>query len=62
MAFFQSGIQNGSRMGRADKNGAVIEFLSYEGSLTATNGAASGLSSQIWCQEGSSTAAGKAYN
>ncbi len=61
VAFFQSGIQNGPTDGVAlVKNGAVIEFLSYEGSLTATNGAASGTTStDIGVQEGSSTSAGE---
>lgn len=41
-----AGIQNGSPDGFAlSENGAVIEFLSYEGSFTASNGSASGLTS-----------------
>ncbi|NRB54162.1 MAG: HYR domain-containing protein, partial [Saprospiraceae bacterium] len=61
VAFSEAGIQNGSPDGVAlIKNGAVIEFLSYEGSLTATNGAASGTTStDIGVQEGSSTSAGE---
>lgn len=41
------GIQNGSPDGLAlvDDNGAVVQFLSYEGSFTAVDGAAIGLSS-----------------
>jgi len=40
------GIQNGSPDGLAlVHNGTVIEFLSYEGSFTATNGVASGMTS-----------------
>ena len=40
-----NGIQNGSPDGVALVNagGAVVEFLSYEGTFTATNGAANGL-------------------
>lgn len=41
-----AGIQNGSPDGFAlSNNGAVIEFLSYEGTFTASNGSASGLTS-----------------
>ena len=41
------GIQNGSPDGVAlvDANGAVVQFLSYEGSFTATSGPATGLTS-----------------
>jgi DNA/RNA endonuclease G (NUC1) len=41
----QDGIQNGSPDGFAlvDNTGAVVEFLSYEGTFTATNGPVSGL-------------------
>ena len=41
------GIQNGSPDGLAliDNTGAVVEFLSYEGSVTATDGPANGTSS-----------------
>ena len=40
-----NGIQNGSpdAIALVDNTGAVVEFLSYEGPLTATNGPASGL-------------------
>ncbi len=43
----QDGIQNGPQDGFAlvDSTGAVVEFLSYEGVLTATNGPAAGLTS-----------------
>jgi len=43
----QDGIQNGPQDGFAlvDNTGAVVEFLSYEGVLTATNGPAAGLTS-----------------
>lgn len=42
-----AGIQNGSPSGIAlvDASGQVIQFLSYEGSFTATNGAANGMTS-----------------
>ena len=42
-----NGIQNGPNDGMAlvDAGGAVVEFLSYEGTLTAKNGAANGLTS-----------------
>ncbi|MEJ2563016.1 MAG: ExeM/NucH family extracellular endonuclease [Anaerolineales bacterium] len=47
LAFAQSGIQNGSPDGIAlvDPGGAVIQFLSYEGSFTAVGGPADGLTS-----------------
>ncbi len=43
--FPQDGIQNGANDGFALINGSnqVVEFLSYEGTLTATDGAASGM-------------------
>lgn len=41
-----NGIQNGAPDGIAlSQNGSIIEFLSYEGSFTATNGAAAGATS-----------------
>jgi VCBS repeat-containing protein len=41
-----NGIQNGSPDGIAlSENGSLIEFLSYEGSFTATNGSAGGTTS-----------------
>ena len=42
-----NGIQNGAPDGIAlvDASGAVVEFLSYEGPMTATNGPANGLTS-----------------
>ena len=48
LAFLESGIQNGAPDGLAlvDANNNLIQFLSYEGSFTATNGPATGLSSQ----------------
>ena len=47
IAFSIAGIQNGSPDGFAlvAPGGVVVEFLSYEGSLTASNGAASGMTS-----------------
>lgn len=57
-----SGIQNGSPDGLAlvDGTGKVVEFLSYEGTFTATDGPASGMeSTDIGVQEGSSTPVGQ---
>jgi len=57
-----SRLQNGARDGVAlvDDQGSVVQLLSYEGSLTATNGAASGMSStDIGVNEPSGTAAGE---
>jgi hypothetical protein len=54
------GIQNGSPDGFAlvDNAGHVIEFLSYEGTMTATNGPALGLlSTDIGVNEGETSAA-----
>ena len=47
VSFPISGLQNGSPDGVAlvDAAGAVVEFLSYEGSFTATDGPANGLTS-----------------
>lgn len=48
VAFFISGIQNGAPDGIVLYNqcsGTVIQFLSYEGSFTAVNGPANGMSS-----------------
>jgi DNA/RNA endonuclease G (NUC1) len=53
----QDGIQNGSPDGMALVNGGgeVVEFLSYEGTFTATNGPASGmLSTDIGASESAS--------
>jgi predicted extracellular nuclease len=61
LAFAQTGIQNGSPDGLAlvDDGGAVIEFLSYEGSFTAGSGPASGMPSvDIGVSEPSSTPVG----
>jgi hypothetical protein len=42
-----SGLQNGApdAIALVDNTGTVVQFLSYEGSFTATNGAASGMTS-----------------
>lgn len=59
--FTFSGLQNGSADGIAliDNNNQVRQFLSYEGVLTATDGAASGMqSTDIGVTETSSTAIG----
>ncbi len=58
----QAGIQNGAPDGLAliDNMGAVIQFLSYEGSFTATSGAASGMTSvDIGVSENGGTAIGQ---
>lgn len=59
--FAATGLQNGSPDGVAlvDPNGVVVEFLSYEGALTATNGPAAGRSAvQIPTAEDDTTPAG----
>lgn len=56
-----NGIQNGPNDGIAlvDGNGQVVQFLSYEGTITAANGPAAGLTSQnIPVSESNSTAPG----
>jgi hypothetical protein len=61
LAFLQPGIQNGSPDGLAlvDDAGTVVQFLSYEGSFTAQDGAAAGLPSEdIGVAESSSTPVG----
>jgi uncharacterized protein len=47
LQFLFAGIQNGSPDGIAlvNNNGLVVQFLSYEGVMTATNGPAAGLTS-----------------
>ncbi len=60
-AFPFAGIQNGDPDGVAlvEPLGSVVEFLSYEGSFTATNGRATGmLSTDIGVAEGDTTPAG----
>ena len=59
--YWTPGIQNGSADGIAlvDGQGRVVQFLSYEGRLTATNGPAAGLRSvDIGRSESSSTPVG----
>lgn len=61
LSFNQGGIQNGAPDGLAlvDAAASVVQFLSYEGSFVATNGAASGLTSlDIGVAEGNSTPVG----
>ncbi|MBD8645203.1 endonuclease [Stenotrophomonas sp. CFBP 13724] len=56
-----NGLQNGSNDGIAlvDASGAVVQFLSYEGTITAASGPAAGLTSQnIPVAESNSTAPG----
>ena len=47
VSYPSNGVQNGAPDGAAliDASGRVVQFLSYEGSFSATNGPASGLSS-----------------
>ncbi|HSJ08811.1 MAG TPA: DNA/RNA non-specific endonuclease [Longimicrobiales bacterium] len=47
VTYASNGIQNGSPDGMAlvDAGGTVVEFISYEGVMTATNGPASGMTS-----------------
>ncbi|WP_289028991.1 endonuclease [uncultured Paraglaciecola sp.] len=61
LSFNISGLQNGSADGLAliNDKGSVIQFLSYEGTLTATSGEANGLTSiDINVSETSSTRLG----
>jgi endonuclease I len=61
LGFTFSGLQNGAPDGIAlvDDGGTVIQFLSYEGSFTATDGAANGLiSTDIGVSESGSTSVG----
>lgn len=61
LSFAASGLQNGAPDGFAlvDNNGQVVQFLSYEGVMTATNGPAAGLTStDIGVTQGGSDAAG----
>lgn len=62
LAFLEAGIQNGAPDGIAliDDSGTLIQFLSYEGTLTATDGTASGTTStDIGVSETSSTILGE---
>jgi hypothetical protein len=57
----QAGIQNGGSDGLAlvDNSNNVVQFISYEGTVTATNGPASGMAStNVGVQESSSTPIG----
>ncbi len=61
LAFAFNGIQNGSPDGLAlvDAGGAVIEFLSYEGGMTAVGGVANGMTStDVGVEETTSTPVG----
>ena len=61
LAFLEAGIQNGSPDGLAlvDANNNLVQFLSYEGSFTATNGPANGIvSTDIGVEETTSTPVG----
>jgi len=61
LAFDFSGLQNGAPDGIAliDNKGSVVQFISYEGTMTATNGAASGqTSSDIGVSESTTTSVG----
>ena len=61
LSFAFPGMQNGSPDGLAlvDDTGAVVEFLSYEGVITASSGAAAGLTStDVGVAESGSTPAG----
>ncbi|WP_143288179.1 lamin tail domain-containing protein, partial [Calothrix rhizosoleniae] len=61
LSFDTPGLQNGSPDGFAlvDNNGSVIQFLSYEGSFTALDGPAAGLTSiDVGVSESSSTNVG----
>jgi len=61
ISFAISSLQNGAPDGFAlvDNSGAVIQFLSYEGTFTATNGVANGMvSTNIGVSETSSTPVG----
>ncbi|MGB5246149.1 MAG: hypothetical protein WBN34_06345, partial [Woeseia sp.] len=61
VSYPSNGIQNGSPDGIALVNaGTVIQFLSYEGTLTATDGPASGMTStDIGVAEASTTPVGE---
>ena len=59
--FAKSGMQNGAPDGLSlvDPSGNVLQFLSYEGTLTATGGSAAGMTStDIGVSESGSTAVG----
>jgi len=59
---FARSLRNSSRSGLAlvDAGGTVVDFITYEGSLTASSGPAAGMTSlDIGVSEGSSTDAGQ---
>lgn len=57
--FASSGVQNGFDALALVHNGTLVQFLSYEGAFTATNGSAAGLTSiDIGVSESSSTPVG----
>lgn len=61
LSYATNGVQNGSFDGIAlvDAGGAVVQFLSYEGAITASNGPAAGLTSvDIGVSETNSTVPG----
>lgn len=61
LSYPTNGLQNGANDGFAlvDASGQVVQFLSYEGQITASNGPAAGLtSSNLPVSESGSTAAG----
>lgn len=61
VSFVASGLQNGAPDGLAlvDSTGKVVQFISYEGSFTATDGAAAGMTSaDVGVSETTSTPAG----
>ncbi|MEZ4761764.1 MAG: lamin tail domain-containing protein [Calditrichia bacterium] len=65
LVFFRAGIQNGDPDGLAlvDDLGNVIQFLSYDGEFTATNGPATGLpSTDIIVNEQTTSPVGESYN
>jgi len=62
LVFAAPGLQNGDKDGFALVNaaGAVVEFLSYEGSFTATNGPAAGMTStDVGVAQASTTPTGR---
>jgi DNA/RNA endonuclease G (NUC1) len=62
LTFAAVGLQNGESDGFAlvNKSGQVVEFLSYEGSFVATNGAAAGMTStDVGVSESSTTPTGR---
>jgi hypothetical protein len=61
LSFSPSSLQNGtSGLALVDDGGAVVQFLSYEGTVTATEGPASGqTSTDIGVSESGSTAVGE---